>query len=288
MRATAAAAGLALALITIPIASASGGLDDCLAEATTYGAMVACQRAYGNSPTGGSTTGDGAGGGAVYEYLWLPACPGALPTDPAAAGMSCSAMLACADPTVVLLSLWAIQRADATGNPAAGNWSVVQTECRDPADIGTVRRSLTWQDVVSALRRVGVPFGRVTAPGYTLVNLETTFYTEPQTITRTLSIIGYTVDVEATPSTFSWHWGDGESLTTETPGAPYPSTAVTHTYVRHTERRHPLEVSVDVGYTARYRVDGGAWLDIPETITVTGPATSLPVRQASAVLVEGH
>jgi hypothetical protein len=189
-------------------------------------------------------------------------------------------MHTCPDPALVLFALY-------SQAPGQG-WSFEGSECRDPADIGTVRRSLTWQDVVSAIRRVGVPAGRVTAAGYTLVNLETTFYTEPQTITRTLSIIGYTVDVEVTPSTFTWHWGDGESLTTDSPGAPYPSTDVTHTYLRHTQRGHPLELSVDVGYTARYRVDGGAWIDIPETITVTGPAASLPVRQASAVLVEGH
>jgi hypothetical protein len=121
-----------------------------------------------------------------------------------------------------------------------------------------------------------------------LVNLETTFYTDPQPIDRTLSIIGYTVDVELTPMTFTWHWGRDDTSTTDSPGRPYPSTDVTHTFLHHTARRHPLHVSVDVGWTARYRVDGGAWIDIPETITIAGPATSLPVRQASAVLVESR
>jgi hypothetical protein len=141
--------------------------------------------------------------------------------------------------------------------------------------------------VVSAIRKVGVPTAEVSAPGYTLVNLETTFYTDPQQFTRTLSIIGYTVDVEVTPTTYTWHWGQGETTTTDTPGRPYPATDVTHTFVRHTHKGQPLNVAVDVGWVARYRVDGGAWIDIPETITVAGLATTMPVRQASAVLVEG-
>ena len=49
-----------------------------------------------------------------------------------------------------------------------------------------------------------------------------------------------------------------------------------------TPHGRPMSLSVDVGYTARYRVDGGAWIDVPETITVPGPSTRLPVRQASA------
>jgi hypothetical protein len=202
--------------------------------------------------------------------------------------LTCIGMLGCPDPATVRLSLWSRELADSAGNPVHGSWAVRLTACRDPGDIGEVRRSLTWQDVVSAIRRVGVPPGEVTAPGYTLVNLETTFYTEAMAFTRTLSIIGYSVDVEVTPSTFTWHWGDGETLTTDTPGAPYPSTDVTHTYRHHTAQGRPLELSVDVGYTARFRVDGGAWVDIPETITIEGPVTTLPVRQASAVLVEGR
>jgi hypothetical protein len=142
--------------------------------------------------------------------------------------------------------------------------------------------------VESAIRRVGVPAGRVSAPGYTLVNLDTTFYTEVHPIRRTLTIIGYTVDVEVVPTTFTWHWGDGEASTSDTAGGPYPSTDVTHTYTRHTPVGRPLSLSVDVGYAARYRVDGGAWSAIPDTIAVSGPATALPVRQASAVLVESH
>jgi hypothetical protein len=166
-----------------------------------------------------------------------------------------------------------------------GSWSISNVECWDPDEAGAVRRTLTWQDVLSAIRRVGVPAGEVEAPAYTLVNLDTTFYTEPHDVQRTLSIIGYTVDVDVVSDAYAWHWGDSATTTTSTPGAPYPSTDVTHTYRRATRGDAPMVLSVDVTYQARYRVDGGDWIDIPETITVDGPATAMPIKQASPVLV---
>jgi hypothetical protein len=265
--------------------SAEAGEHGCTGGSQDGDAVIECheQQTGTNDGDSESEVGDDR-----YLSMWLPACPGVTPTDPAAATMSCALMLDCPSPDLVRLVLWERRVADAAGNAVEDSWSMSTTECRDPADIGEVRRSLTWQDVVSAIRRVGVPPGEVTAPGYTLVNLETTFYTDAQAFTRTLSIIGYSVDVEVTPSTFTWHWGDGETLTTDTPGAPYPSTDVTHTYRHHTAQGRPLDLSVDVGYTARFRVDGAAWIDIPDTITIEGPVTTLPVRQASAVLVEGR
>ena len=45
-----------------------------------------------------------------------------------------------------------------------------------------------------------------------------------------------------------------------------------------------MHASVDVTYTARFRVNGGAWQDIAETVTITGPATSLRVQRGDPVL----
>jgi hypothetical protein len=46
-----------------------------------------------------------------------------------------------------------------------------------------------------------------------------------------------------------------------------------------------LSLSVDVLYRASYRVNGTSWQEIPDTITIAGSASALPVKQASAVLV---
>ena len=147
------------------------------------------------------------------------------------------------------------------------------------------RRALTTGDIISAVRRVGVPAAAVEAPRYTLVNLKTTLFTKPPSINRSLTIIGYNVDVEIRPASYQWQWGDGSSTTTSTPGKPYPSTEVTHTYVHATDKGETLELSVDVTYEARYRVDAGPWQTIPDVLTIPGASTSMPVKQASAVLV---
>ncbi len=148
------------------------------------------------------------------------------------------------------------------------------------------RRTLTWQTVLTAIRRVGVPANEVHAPRYTLVNLKTTFYTQPQTVTRSLHLVGFDVAVQATPTSYTWHWGDGTTSSSHTPGRPFPSTEVTHTYEHATHGRR-MVLRVDTTYTARYRVDGGGWQQIPSPLIITGPPARMPVKQAAAVLVAG-
>ncbi len=175
------------------------------------------------------------------------------------------------------------------GDTVNGGGVSSASECRDPQQCSRGQRVsgrvLTTGDIISAVRRVGVPAASVEAPRYTLVNLKTTFFTKPPSINRNLTIIGYNVDVEIRPASYEWDWGDGSSTTTSTPGKPYPSTDVTHTYVHATDKDEALELSVDITYEARYRVDGGPWQTIPDVLTIPGASTSMPVKQASAVLV---
>ncbi|MGN6129660.1 MAG: hypothetical protein ACTHOK_04895 [Nocardioidaceae bacterium] len=137
--------------------------------------------------------------------------------------------------------------------------------------------------VLEALRRVGLPALEThTQPeDKTLINFDTIFYAEPQTFDRTLTLLGQSVDVEATPTSYTWHHGDGTATTTSEPGAPYPSKDITYRYAHaHTT----VQPSVDVTYSARFRVNGGAWQDIPDTVTIAGPPTELRVSEATAVL----
>ena len=68
---------------------------------------------------------------------------------------------------------------------------------------------------------------------------------------------------------------------TSDPGAPYPAKDITY---RYAEAGRTVSPRVDVTYTARFRVNGGAWQDIDETVTITGPEGSLRVSEARAVL----
>ncbi len=137
--------------------------------------------------------------------------------------------------------------------------------------------------VLTALRRIGLPSLQAhTQPeGKTLVNFATIFYTHPQAFTRTVTLLGQRVQIHATPSSFRWHYGDGSVGTTSTPGAPYPAKDVTHNYA---DAHTTVQTSVDVTYTARFRVGNGAWQTIPGAVTIAGPTAPLRISEATAVL----
>ncbi len=119
--------------------------------------------------------------------------------------------------------------------------------------------------------------------GRTLVNLETNFMTTTTEPTvRTVALLGHRVDIEATPVIYTWHFGDGTEESGSDPGAAYPDLRVTHVY---DEAGVTLSPSVDVTYHGRFRVDGGAWTDIPEELTVAGAPVDLQVLTATPHLV---
>ena len=70
----------------------------------------------------------------------------------------------------------------------------------------------------------------------------------------TVTLLGQRVDLHIVPSEFGWRFGDGESLATDEPGAPYPDLDVTHRYLK----KGKVAPSVDTTYTAAFRVNGGA------------------------------
>ena len=125
--------------------------------------------------------------------------------------------------------------------------------------------------------------------GKTLVNFDTNFYTtNTHPTTQTVTLIGRSVTIEATPTQYTWHFGgsdgvteeDGELSTTD-PGAAYPDLRVTHRYTRV----GAVTPSVDTTYTGRYRVGNGTWRAIPDTLTVPGAAVDLLVVSATPHLV---
>jgi hypothetical protein len=155
-----------------------------------------------------------------------------------------------------------------------------------PAEYAPVIPDITWQLVLREVQRVGLPAARLhTQPeGETLVNFDTIFYAEPPAFDRSLRLLGRNVEVSAEPAEYHWSFGDGEVLTTDNPGAPYPAKDVTHQYTDAHVTVHP---SVEVVYRARFRVDGGAWQAVPETITIPGPTAGVRIREATPVLSGG-
>jgi hypothetical protein len=140
-----------------------------------------------------------------------------------------------------------------------------------------------------AFRRLSWPASELVVQppkGRTLVNFDTNFYTtNDHPTTRTVTLIGQRVRIEATPTEYTWHFGDtldeSSDLGTTDPGAAYPDLRVTHRYTRVGHVRP----SVDTTYSGRYRVGNGRWQTIPDTLTVPGAAVDLQVVSATPHLV---
>jgi hypothetical protein len=140
--------------------------------------------------------------------------------------------------------------------------------------------------VLRAFRRLAWPQSDLVVQppgGSTLVNFPTNFYTDNAAPTRQqVTLLRQRVLIEATPTSYTWHYGDGDSTSTATPGAPYPTLDVTHDY----RSVGTFQTRLDTTYTGRYRLNGGPWIPIPETLTVTGASQSLETVEASPTLVD--
>jgi len=163
-------------------------------------------------------------------------------------------------------------------------WAPIGQACRGELPEAEAP-AVTPAMVLRALRRLGLPEveARTQPEGTTLVNFVSIFYATATTETRTVTLLGQSVTIEAEPVEFPWHPGDGTTRTTTTPGAPYPATDVTHRYATATDD-DPLRPHVDVTYRARYRLADGPWQPITETVTITGPPGTLRVAEATPAL----
>ena len=105
------------------------------------------------------------------------------------------------------------------------------------------------------------------------VNMPTIVYTDPAVQTFTTTLLGFPVEVEATPTRFTWDFGDGsEPIVTTSPGHPYPDHDIAYPY--------PYEgtytITLTTEFTGRYRLAGATtWLPVVGTATTT--TTSPPI-----------
>ena len=163
-----------------------------------------------------------------------------------------------------------------------GAWVALGQVCRSdgpPSD----QSELTPELVARAFQRIPLPSLRAkTQPeGKTLINFDTIFYVDAQPLHRTLNLLGQRVELEITPSTFRWVHGDGTTAVTQTAGAAYPAKDIVYRYQQaHVTVRHHVEIV----WTARWSLNGGAYQDVPGTVTTVGPETALRVAEATPAL----
>ena len=175
--------------------------------------------------------------------------------------------------------------------PPGGSRQLYGVACLTAGEAGSLG-AITPALVFEAMARLTWPRSELVVQppgGRTLVNLETNFFTaNTEPTAQTVTLLGQQVEIEATPGGYVWHWaGAGESADagaeeTTSPGAPYPDLTVTHTYRDADVTVHPW---VDTVYAGRYRVNGGGWTGIPQTLTVPGDPVALEVLEARPVLV---
>jgi hypothetical protein len=145
--------------------------------------------------------------------------------------------------------------------------------------------TLTLADVQQAFAELTLDPGTLVIQppdGLTLVNFKTNFYTTTTTpTTLTVTLLDQPVTLEATPATYTWHFGDGQTTSTTEPGAAYPALTITHEYLRKGDYRPSLSTT----YTGRYKIGAGPWQTIPGTVTIDGPTQPLRAIEAQPKLV---
>lgn len=141
-----------------------------------------------------------------------------------------------------------------------------------------------------------LPFGRPTVAiqpvgGKTLVNLPT-FYEvkwdgsglEPGQISPAVQLLSWSVEFEVGLESYEISFGDGDTSGKTTDiGGPFPSGSIRHTY---TQPIAAAEVTAQTHLVGRFRVNGGAWMDLTGTADLQNePVTTLEVAEAHAQLV---
>jgi hypothetical protein len=220
----------------------------------------------------------GAGAADPYQYIYVLTCPTNGPDGP---NDPCGpATSSCGNPN--LYNYWLFRRPiDATGNPT-GPWvQLPGAFCRGPSQL------VNLQDIAAAFRWTFVPIApsktHFNPSNGTLVNIDTIFYADtPSILQTTITLLGERVALTLHPKQWQWHFGDGSTLTTTTPGAPYPSTDVTHRY----SQTGTFSASVTVTWDGTFSF-GGQTADIPGDTSTLGPPAPVAVHEAHSHLVGG-
>jgi hypothetical protein len=172
-----------------------------------------------------------------------------------------------------------------------GTWRLIGTDCL----VQGARPQVTALLVMQQLRKL-VPHPAIgVAPpgGATLVNIQTLLWAETpaEQSLGTVTLLGHRVALRVHVDRVDWDFGDGSTDTTDTPEPRYDPadgcrTVTCPGYWGHVYRATgSTRVTATVTWSGRYRVDGGAWQDIPNTVTGPAATTDLVVRQARGILV---
>jgi hypothetical protein len=233
---------------------------------------------------------------AVHQWRLMAQCD---LTD-ASVGGCAGDQLGCPEPTGRVVSYYIVQSRRLTpvdhsavdgvvpppefgpGTPF-GTWTQTFAGCVDVTDLNPAP---TPDEIYRYFQALPLPqlATQHEPPGNGLVGLPVIFYTDaPTTQGFTVDIRGFTVTIAATATGFAWHTGDGTTVTSTDPGAPYPHQTVTHDY-----RSGTWTASLTTTWGATYTVNGGPRLTVPGGTTTDGPPVTFTVVQAHTVLTNPY
>lgn len=158
--------------------------------------------------------------------------------------------------------------------------------CSSPAP-GATSAATPAIDPKSELAKVPLPDSTLhfqPLDNRTLVHFRSNYYTEAKPFGTRVQLLNNTatIDFKIRPVEFDWIFGDGTTAKTATPGAAYPHLEITHEY----QRTGIFAASVTTTWAADYRVNGGPWAPVSGTVTKTGAAVAITVREATPVLTD--
>ena len=163
------------------------------------------------------------------------------------------------------------------------------SEVEDAATPVTARPRITPALVLRAFERVPLPESELVVQppgGQTLVGLDTIFSTKAEGFTETVTLLGRGVELDISPTSYRWSHGDSSEQTTDWPGQEWRRGGSASGYITHVyDDRMRVATSVDTTWSARYRIGGGAWQEVPGTVTIEGDPATLRVRSATPHLV---
>ena len=287
-------AAIAGALTSIPARGESpcGGIQALNCSANNGGIRTDLGRVELDRSRLGLDVRTGAPDKRSFEYASVYACQFNTPDRAAADVMCTGAIQACAANTPEqgqgpLVRLYR-RELDAAGVPTTG-WQTLGTTCypeRVPgkavlglAQILTAFHNTPWAKPAVHIQPEG-NLTLVTLPTYFAVTWPQAGF-QPREV-DTVTLLGHRVQIRPTLQSYTYLFGDGTSVgPTSSAGGPYPSGDITHAY----PKAGTYNTSIDVTYGGEFTIDGGGWIKIPDTVTITGPLQPLSVKTAHARLV---
>lgn len=119
--------------------------------------------------------------------------------------------------------------------------------------------------------------------GWLPVNMPNVLYTDTKAQELDVELLDTPVAIRATPTSYAWDLGDGNTISTDNPGKPYPSEVVSSTY----SAEGWYDITLTTTFTGQFAVNGGPWQDIDGSIEVASEPVPIYSKSLESRLVDG-